>query len=876
MSEDGAQEPVDDNEPDAGGATPNAAAPEALSPAPVNPAPAPQIIAAARTRRRLWLVISGTCLVIATIGHCIVKATHPPAPVHAVAGDGRAAGSASNATATATAKRGGVALSGIVVDAAGLAVAGAYVAATIESAKASTPVTAAPTPGDGRFALHGLAPGRYRIRVDGSGILAAELRYVAVPGDDARIIVSRRVAIEGTVTDGKRPGAGAIVAVLGDAIGGALEVKADAKANFAIPNLPEGRYQVYAWRADLAARAVRVDRIGAGPFAPVELRLEAGAIVVGTVIDRDEGTGIVAAIELRPSTGDAPPRYARSGSDGVFRIEGVPTGRWIADAFAPGYLAPGGVELDAGKGTPQLALEPGAAIEGRVLGGDGKPIAGATVRAFVAGANPVEYSAAVDLARLRQFSGRNTAPTSDAATTLPSSSGDSRVIARGELGVMVGPIPPLPPPGAPSASPAAVVDPSASTQILVGDPAPIAADPDRASMWTTGSDGRYRVRGIARGKVSVVASAPGFAEARSRPVAIDASGELVRNVDIVLSSGTFVVGTVTDQRGAPVVGAELSARPEVGTAVSAFTGEDGRFRLGPVTGAIELRATAYGHAEVRRSIEVAPARGSAASWTEDIVLDVADATLAGRVVDASGVSIGSAQLDVIGGAGQRRHAVASDAGTFSIDKLPRGNLRLRVTHRDYPAAEFDVVASTTGEQLRLVLTSGGAVEGAIVDGANGSSLPGLTLSAEGLDGAKAETSTDKAGRWRLGPLRPGRWRIRVAQPGYLPHVRDLDVPAASRTGATSLRDIRIDLMRGAMVGGTVRDGRGQRVAGAHIVVSSQTVDVSGDSDARGEFRIHDAPTGDIVVTATRGNASGQTRATVRPASEVLGLAIEIR
>ena len=70
--------------------------------------------------------------------------------------------------------------------------------------------------------------------------------------------------------------------------------------------------------------------------APRRAPARSRAIVVGRVIDREEGTGLVAAIELRPSGDDQAPRYARSGDDGVFRIEGVPNGRWIADAFAPG------------------------------------------------------------------------------------------------------------------------------------------------------------------------------------------------------------------------------------------------------------------------------------------------------------------------------------------------------------------------------------------------------------------------------------------------------------------------------------------------------------------------------------------------------------
>src|SRR5262249_17480812 len=140
-----------------------------------------------------------------------------------------------------------------------------------------------------------------------------------------------------------------------------------------------------------------------------------------------------------------------------------------------------GVELDAGKGVPELALQRGAAIEGRVLDGEGRPIAGATVRALSTGPNPTEYSEAVDQDRLRRFSGRTAAPAPDANSFL----NDPQFIARGELGVMVGPIPPLPPPGAQVRS-ASIVDPGAASAGLLGEPPPLPSDPLHGSIWTTG------------------------------------------------------------------------------------------------------------------------------------------------------------------------------------------------------------------------------------------------------------------------------------------------------------------------------------------------------------------------------------------------------
>ena len=439
---------------------------------------------------------------------------------------------------------GGVHLIGFVVDGAGLPVAGAEVSAELErgtrdrasngsgsgsgsgngvggsgsnslggsgsgsaNGDGSGVSVAPPTGADGRFTIEGLVAGRYKLRVTGKGLLAAELRFIPVPSDAARIVVARQVSIAGTVSDGGKPVPGANVGLRGEAIGGSIEMKADTAGAFHFDNLPEGRYQLWAWQGSLAARTVRVARLGAGPFGPTELHLEAATIVVGRIIDRDEGVGIVAAVELRPAGDDQAPRYARSGSDGVFRIEGIPTGRWIVDAFSPGYTSPGGVELEAGKGVSELALVPGGSIEGRVIDGAGQPVENASVRALGFGASAPEISDQVDRDRLRRFSGRTAAP---AATTPSSPTADPQLIARGELGVMIGPIPPLPPPGAAIARPATVVDPSVPGANALGDPPPLEVDAAHASIWTTGSDGRYRIRGIPKQKTTVLAVAAGL------------------------------------------------------------------------------------------------------------------------------------------------------------------------------------------------------------------------------------------------------------------------------------------------------------------------------------------------------------------------------
>ncbi len=873
------------------------------------------------------LAIAATLIVVAGAGVWLVARGR----TGAAGGQGGSGGSSSAGVAThgplsnhepqlpPREPTGSASLSGFVVDGAGLPVAGAEVSAEPElglrgsatgsaartgsdagsdagSAAGGSLVAIAPvTAGDGRFAIPGLAPGRYRLRVSGAGLLAAELRFVQVPADATRIVVARRVAIEGRVTDEDRPVPGAHVGLRGDDIGGEIDVDADGSGEFHVADLPEGRYQVFAWQDALAARAVRIQRLGAGPFGSVELRLETATIVVGRVVDRADGTGVIAAVELRPSGDDQAPRYARSGDDGVFRIEGVPHGRWIAEAFAPGYLAAAGIELEAGRGIPELQLVQGGTVEGRVLDGDGHPVAGAVVRALggasasaAAGSNAAAAAAAMAASspelseadehdRLRRYSGRTVTAAAAPTGHATGMAADPDLLPRGELGVMLGPIPPLPPPGGVVAKPATI---EGAGVTLAGEPTPLKVDPDRASMWTTGDDGRYRIRGVPKGAFSVLAQADGFAEGRSKPVAMTPP-EVHHDVDIVVSAGSFLVGRVADQHGNVVIGAQLSAQPAVGAPVEGFTDASGDYRIGPVAGALRLHVSAYGHVDADLPIELPPPRGRlAGEHREDILLDVADAVLAGMIDDDSGAPVASAHLAVVGGGGDGRHAIAGADGTFELDLLPPGPVHLVIEHPDYPPTEADAVArSIGGDRAHLVLPVGGAVEGALLDHSSGDPLTSVTISGTGPRGQTADATTDKAGMWKLGPLRVGRWHLVVKQPGYVPGVQDVDVTAARVPGATSVRDIRIELARGAIVGGTVRDASGHRVPGAHVVVRAldpPNLEVTGDSDAAGEFRIRDCPTGELDVAADKGDEHGTMRVTVRPAEEVTSLQIDVR
>lgn len=766
---------------------------------------------------------------------------------------------------------GGEQLAGTVVDASGTPVADVAITAVPEVGQ-SPPEVVAYAGGDGAFVLEGLAPGPQRLRVEGAEIFTAEVRYVPVPSDGVRIAVARRVELTGVVVDGGRPVRGAHVTIDGDAIGGRMTATTDAAGGFDFDALPEGSYRVWAHETDLAARAVRVPRLGAGPFPPVTLVLEPATIVVGRVVDRTTGIGVEAAVSVEavgdPASNEAA-RFARAGADGVFRIEGVPHGRWLVDAWAPGWISTGALEIQAGRGIPTLELAAGGIVEGTVVDGKGRAVAGATVIAVGEGAlgRGLEISARGELDRLRRFSGFAPAPGAPQVGAVSAASDftrDPRFVPKGELGVLLGPLPFPPPRGASPAKHATIVSAPA---VSSADPAPLAADPAYAASYQTDDRGRFRLTGITAGSWTIVATAPGMAAGRSRRLALDL-GKVVTGLEVVLTPGTFLVGTVTSTKGGPLAGATVSA-----DGVVAVTDPDGRYRIGPLVGDVVVTASGWGHGDGRAEVALAaPAGDVADEHRQDFALVPADATLRGRIVDADRLPVRGAQVAVTGGAARGRRGRSDDAGWFEIRAVPAGQAAIEVEHPDFPAQRLTI--DTAGDAT-VTLAWGGAVAGTVIDHHTGDPLAGIAVAIEGA-GGRREVATGPRGELAIGPLLAGAYTLRVDVPGYLAVEQRVEVGAGGEAGAVTVRDLRVELERGALLAGIVRDRHGARLAGATVTVSR---DGGGRAQARtdseGQFRLRDVPTGDVIVRAEKGALQGSKSVTLRPGDEVLSFQIDL-
>ncbi len=272
---------------------------------------------------------------------------------------------------------------------------------------------------DGSFVLAGLHPGPFTLGARERGFIEGEGIRVEVPsgGEVGQDIVLRRGAvIEGTAVDeAGRPVKGlqsSLQDLGGDLVWGFPKAPSDAEGRIQIEGVSPGRE--YRMKVSGSSGESGVS----GPFAvadavhPVAVRVTvlAGAAVSGRISVEGGPLPKAAWVSLdgwdfggSPYPEDASAPVAAVKDDGTFRMEGVPPGKHYLRAAADGFLAGDcpEIEVSAGQVLEGVAvpLVPEAILQGRVVDTEGRPLAGAAVRAqwhrpdWLGGdRNPIEYS----------------------------------------------------------------------------------------------------------------------------------------------------------------------------------------------------------------------------------------------------------------------------------------------------------------------------------------------------------------------------------------------------------------------------------------------------------------------------------------------------
>ncbi len=600
------------------------------------------------------------------------------------------------------------------------------------------------------------------------------------------------LAVEVEHGDGT-PAVGATVILVGTRLWPARRATTDASGSARIAGLLAGSYDLRATLGGEVSDPLLGFTLAPSARESVTLRLQPGRFVNVVVTDGDEEFAVVVpnadVVLVEDGLGPFPER-GRTGTDGTVRLGPLPVAPATVSARADGFVARSGIPVpEASDEAIRIGLVRAARLDGEVVDTGGRPIEGATIE--VVGTDlwgmPVADSPGAQRFQSLHF-----------AWAL---GGPVPLVPAGELGVMPGPVPPIPRAGA---------DPLLYAGLDLGPDTEAA----RAS-WVSGVDGRFSAAPVTPGRVRAFVRHPAYVEGISEPVVV-APGATAR-VRVVLEVGGNLEGRLVDDRGFPVAGARIEIVAARGTAeVVTFTADDGTFAFAAIPA--EVTVSLARPEEPGRIVLTRPLTVPADRTTKvELVLPAAREPVRVRVVDGEGQPVDTAQVTALGADPAAPYRETRFTDPDGLAELPDARGRALTFVVEAPRllrATLEVAAAAP--ELRVTLATGVIVTGRVttVRGRFPAEGARVTLVTEGQ---RLAAVADRDGRYQLRDVPPGRVHLIVSHAGHATEERDVTV---ERTG----RDDRprelpaIDLVEPGAVEGVVRDPAGKPVIGARVAV----------------------------------------------------------
>ncbi|WP_394825288.1 carboxypeptidase regulatory-like domain-containing protein [Pendulispora albinea] len=722
---------------------------------------------------------------------------------------------------------------------------GAIAGAEIEITGRDPLPVGARTDEDGRVHVGRLTRGPYTATARLLGLEEVTQRGL-LEGTTAHFVLRRLGVIVARVRDGGEPAAGARVQISGATLWPPRAADTDAAGIVRIASLSAGTYALRANRGDRVSPIELDVAVNGGDEREVELNLEPGITVTAHVIEGEqEGARdpipISGARVALVEGGLSPfPLEGISDRAGQVRLGPIARGGATLSAQADGFVARGGIAVpEPMSGPVVLALSRAGTIVGRVVDTRGYPVDGATVVLF-----GTDFHGAPIDDDPRRTSFRDAHFTATLAGPRP-------LVPAGELGVMPGPVPPIPHASDPvsggggggggggGASPSAMAT---------------AVPPSKPSEpWVTGADGTFRATPATPGRVRALVRHPQYVEAMSEMVTLPSGGEA--KVTIVMRAGGSLEGRVVDARGHAVEGARVTVGAVRGTLErAARTPADGSFAFASLPESIVLTASRddpANNASISLTLSIPEGQ------KREVTLTLPDPrpALRVRVTDDRGYSLDAVQLSATSldpNAPLRSTAYTDARGEASIQGA-RG-LPLRIEARAPERAP--TVTTVEADAREPVMIALGRAESATgeVRSSRGDRIKDAEVVLYTDLGAR-HARTDLDGLFAVNELAPGPARLVVRAQGYAP--ADLRVAVAKQGGNRPTALGRVELKAEGAVSGTVVDAQNRPVQGARIardqVPTYLAVGVTprgiAVADAQGRFRLGELEEGTVTLEA---------------------------
>jgi uncharacterized GH25 family protein len=598
----------------------------------------------------------------------------------------------------------------------------------------------------GRFRIAGLSPGNHSITARTVGRRAEQPISVGLgvaeelSGVELWLVPAR--TLRGIVVDDKkRPVADAFVLATSDRP--EMETT-DAQGVFEFATLPNGSFRIKASKGSASSAAVDV-RLSDKLPEPITLTLGAsqGVMLRGHVEPRGPATVSLQPfsdrIALEPAIRAAQLPVATD-DQGNFELSDVSAGSWTVSAVAKnGSRGATNVDVSAtGRDDIEVKLQAAASIAGRVVDGEGKPVASASVMAtaqqgpvshvirngavtsgqqvmtdakgefIVRGLQPNTYGLRVlDHGHPLQFDG-----TEPKAVILASEQHVTGIVLRvkkanGVLrGIVTGPS------GAPVVdawvsarldirammsqiagkprSPQSTDEPSQHTETIeISDD-----DSDGITPVLTDSNGKFEIRGLSAGQYNITAEAQA-GKLRGRASAV-ADGAMIT---VKLGALTELRGVVT-HNGAPVTSyaVKISGPMQHDMEITNAQGEFRFLRVDPGAYVVDVEA-----AQGRGHGDIAVTQGATATLNIQLA---AEGAIVGRVVDGAGQGVANLPIVVVPDRG------AGDAVSITLRGPPATTAADGTFRAPASAGKMIVVVLGGGQTMRsgVVVTSGQTID----------------------------------------------------------------------------------------------------------------------------------------------------------------------
>jgi hypothetical protein len=727
---------------------------------------------------------------------------------------------------------------------------GSPLEARIEVVGADPLPIGAQTGRDGRVTVRRLGPPPWQVVARAPGFDEVTLRRVN-GGETVRLALEKLAVVTVHVQD-ERGGAaaGAKVLIGGAALSPARATTADAEGNARIAGLRAGSYALRATQKGAVSPIELGLLLARGEEKRITLTLAPGRVLAVRVASRDEDEPVRGARVTLAEGGLSPfPLEGVTDKSGHVALGPFAEGDAVVSARAEGFVgrsAP--VPGDARELT--IALARAGVVVGRVVDARGFPIGGASLELL---GTDIDGAPVADDPRRWSFREAHF------ETLLR---GPVALVPRGELGVVPGPVPPIP------RASTTLLGGGASAALIARAPAP---DP-----WITREDGTFRLEPATPGRVRVRARHPQYVEASSEAVTLAPGG--TAEVRVVLRRGGVLEGRVLTEGGAPVAGVRvvlLGARGFFER--SERTGSDGTFAFAAVPELVIVNV-ADPDDPTRVALRTSASVPDGGNQTLTLRLGPKRAPIDVRVRDDRGYPVPNAQVSAASLEAHvplRTTAFTDKQGAASIAGASGLSVRLEVRAPGHAPAV--IVLDPTTREKEITLAPAERVEGRVRDARTGDPIGGADVVLATEVGVRsAQTKPD--GTFAVDDVASGKVELRVRAEGYAPAIRALSVAADKGRRANDLGVI--ELASEAVAEGVVVDARGDPVLGARVgkdrvptfVAASTAPRGLAVTDARGRFRLGELPEGEVVLEAyAPDRGRGRVAITVsrrRPTSDV--------